>query len=364
MPAAIPIAAAVAGSVVSGAIQRRNQKKAQEAYNNSQDGAGVAGTGADDQALASAEATRQQTQIAGELWNRYKQVYVPMQDGVIADAKTIDSAENQEAAAGRAHADVSSAMQRQRLAAVERLRSLGVNPSSEKFMDANMKFAAQEAALDAGAQNQAREGVKTMGRNMRASLASGGSGMAQTAGNMFGSAAGASRGLATDAFNRTSSQQREMGQFLSPIVGGVSKWVGDNAGGWMNSAKQGVARWNDPYKGSTDWVDDSVAYNPGASGGGGEMMAQSDYSGGYYADGGVVRGPRGYANGGEVDGPGTGTSDSIAVAVKGPGGVARGYLSDGEFVVPADVVKAKGTEFFNKLIETYHTPVRGVRRKQ
>lgn len=54
----------------------------------------------------------------------------------------------------------------------------------------------------------------------------------------------------------------------------------------------------------------------------------------------------GFASGGEVDGPGTGTSDSI---------VAR--LSDGEYVVPADVVEMLGVEFFDGLRDAFHTPV-------
>jgi hypothetical protein len=47
-----------------------------------------------------------------------------------------------------------------------------------------------------------------------------------------------------------------------------------------------------------------------------------------------------FAEGGEVDGPGGPKDDAIP---------AR--LSDGEFVIPADVVKRKGTEFFDKLVE-------------
>lgn len=57
--------------------------------------------------------------------------------------------------------------------------------------------------------------------------------------------------------------------------------------------------------------------------------------------------PQPMQSGGNVQGPGTGTSDSIP---------AR--LSDGEFVIPADVVRAKGTEFFQKLLDQYHTQVR------
>ena len=57
-------------------------------------------------------------------------------------------------------------------------------------------------------------------------------------------------------------------------------------------------------------------------------------------DGGVVTAGDHAAMGGKVKGAGTGTSDSIPIRV-----------SAGEYVIPAHVVKAKGTEFFDKLLE-------------
>lgn len=56
--------------------------------------------------------------------------------------------------------------------------------------------------------------------------------------------------------------------------------------------------------------------------------------------------PQNMQAGGPISGPGTGTSDSIQARV-----------SNGEFVIPADVVRAKGTEFFQKLLDSYHTKV-------
>jgi len=53
-----------------------------------------------------------------------------------------------------------------------------------------------------------------------------------------------------------------------------------------------------------------------------------------------------YKSGGEVKGRGTGTSDSI---------IAR--LSDGEFVIPADVVDKLGEDFFDDLLAEFHVPV-------
>ena len=74
------------------------------------------------------------------------------------------------------------------------------------------------------------------------------------------------------------------------------------------------------------------------------------------ADGGYIdaRGLR-MANGGEVEGPGGPVDDRVPA-----------MLSHGEYVIPADVVQAKGIEFFDKLKDKYHTPAalqrRGIRR--
>ena len=64
------------------------------------------------------------------------------------------------------------------------------------------------------------------------------------------------------------------------------------------------------------------------------------------ADGREIEGP------GHVTGPGSGISDSIP---------AR--LSDGEYVIPADVVKRKGVEFFDKLLDKHHMPAAEQKRR-
>jgi hypothetical protein len=48
------------------------------------------------------------------------------------------------------------------------------------------------------------------------------------------------------------------------------------------------------------------------------------------------------SGGGKVKGPGTGTSDSIPIRV-----------STGEYVIPANVVRMKGKEFFDSMLEKY-----------
>ena len=80
-----------------------------------------------------------------------------------------------------------------------------------------------------------------------------------------------------------------------------------------------------------------------ASGGGGIGGEGGDSSGNY-------------ANGGPVRGAGTGTSDSIRVKSREPGGKTINY-SDGEYVIPKDVVEALGVQHFDKLLEAFHTAV-------
>jgi len=70
---------------------------------------------------------------------------------------------------------------------------------------------------------------------------------------------------------------------------------------------------------------------------GAQGMQQQNFAGGGY----VTPGDHA-AEGGKVVGPGTGTSDSIPIKV-----------SAGEYVIPAHVVKMKGKEFFDSMLEKY-----------
>ena len=82
----------------------------------------------------------------------------------------------------------------------------------------------------------------------------------------------------------------------------------------------------------------------GATGGFGMFPRKAD---GGYIDGRGLR----MANGGKVNGPGGPVDDKVPA-----------MLSHGEYVIPADVVQAKGVEFFDKLKEKYHTPAAMQRR--
>lgn len=97
------------------------------------------------------------------------------------------------------------------------------------------------------------------------------------------------------------------------------------------------AAYSESYSGNSDSTS-------GGEFGGIDGFAGNTTSGSGYGDG--MNGGVNAANGGHISGPGTGTSDSIP---------AR--LSDGEYVIPADVVEKVGVEFFDMLRNELHTPV-------
>ena len=71
------------------------------------------------------------------------------------------------------------------------------------------------------------------------------------------------------------------------------------------------------------------------------------------ANGGVMRKPKGYNQGGEIKGPGTGISDSIPAVTTG-GRPLR--VADGEYIIPADVVQKFGVDAFDQLVNQHHIP--------
>jgi len=77
---------------------------------------------------------------------------------------------------------------------------------------------------------------------------------------------------------------------------------------------------------------------------------------GLFADGGYVSS----ADGGLVRGPGTGRSDSVKAINVDTGQPYR--LSNGEYILPADTVRAIGKEKLDELVRLTHTPVRSRRR--
>lgn len=64
-----------------------------------------------------------------------------------------------------------------------------------------------------------------------------------------------------------------------------------------------------------------------------------------------MQNPNGMANGGFLQGPGTGRSDSIGTVNESTGQPVK--VANGEYVIPEHVVRAKGRDFFDKMLRQY-----------
>lgn len=277
---------------------------------------------------AQAGSIAQQTQISAEMYERYKAHTLPILDQIEKDAMQVDSAENQEKVAGAAHADNTSSFENARQTAIERLRSMGVNPASEKFAALANDFAAKEGASDVAAQNTARTNLQNTGRTYRAAVAGLGVNVPGQAASGFNTAATQYGNMAATARSNSTAQNQAIGSFLSPVIGGVKNWFGNQTG-------------QTPGYGVNDY---GVSMSgPGAFDSMGDNYTGYSYDGSYAygADGGLLVGPPHKRGGVHLEAEG------------------------GEMVIPKDVVRAKGVEFFNKLIQNYHTPAgrRGVARR-
>lgn len=111
-------------------------------------------------------------------WDRFKTQFQPVQDKMVSDAMNIDSAANQELAAGAAAGQVKSSVANAQAQNARKMASMGINPASGASVDSANSTAMTQAAQESTAMNGARDALKTQGANMRTNVAQFGQGVA------------------------------------------------------------------------------------------------------------------------------------------------------------------------------------------
>lgn len=281
----------------------------------------------------------QQSKIAGEQYDRYKSTFIPVEDQMVKDAMDYDSAANIEKRRGIAAANVNQSFSNAAGQSARQLSRYGLNPNSSAFARENAKLFNQEALASAGAQTGAAFDTMDKAIALRAGAAQTGRGLTNTALGAFAgstNSASAAGNISAQGAGVTNQGINTMGQGFNT---GIS---GNNSAGNLYLGQFGA---------------EMQGYNASQAAIGGLFQGAGMAAGAYFglprrADGGYIdkRGLQ-MANGGEVDGPGGPVDDKIPT-----------LLSDGEYVIPADVVKAKGVEFFDNLRNKYHTPAAVQRR--
>lgn len=148
---------------------------------------------------ASLESMQTQTTLAKDYDTYNKEVFRPLEKGIVADAQAYDTPARREAMAGQAMADVGTQADATRETLAREAMGRGVDPSSGNFAAAQGAFGVRQAAAQAAAGNDARLKVETVGAARKSDAANLGRGLASsqatsaslalTAGNSSGSAA-------------------------------------------------------------------------------------------------------------------------------------------------------------------------------
>ena len=259
--------------------------------------------------------------------DRYEREYMPIESDYLKQVSGWDTPERRAEAVAQTQSDISQQFEIQRQNALQRLEGYGIDPSQTRSQALDLGVRMQEATAKAAGSKNARDqiereglelkgGTIPMGRGLVTQAKEGAEG-SRSASNLAGGAAGG---------------WQEAGK----VMGTGMDWAaqaGNTMGNWANSMTQQHEANIGAYNAENAWVGNLMQ----AAGAGAGAYAGGK-AGANAAEGGEIQAlpsPQG-----EVRGPGGPTDDAIPVR-----------MSDKEYVVPADVVHRKGTEFFDKLIK-------------
>lgn len=269
---------------------------------------------------------------------RYEEMFRPFENQWAEEAKEYDTPERRALERSRALADVNTQFDAQRRNALQRLESFGVDPSQTRNAALDVGVRTAQAAAMAGAASGADRRVEDIGRALQSDVINLGRGALSNAAGFYGQAVGAGSAAQGNALNTTASGaqaiQSSLG-FSNAALAGFNQSANIQNSGFQNQMQ---------------------SWQAGADQTAGMLQAAGGIAGMFMADGGDVNPRTGMYDGdGETIETGMGDGSGVDDAVPA-------MLSDGEYVIPADVVRKKGEEFFDKLIEKYHTPAAEQRR--
>jgi hypothetical protein len=274
-----------------------------------------------------------------------RETFRPLEKRLVAEAEDYNTAAKQEQMASQGMADVASAYQVQRQQALDTMAKYGINPNSARFAAINAQLGQGEAAARAGVGTKSRIASEEMGRARLYDAAALGRGLASNATAAAGTAVSAGTSAGGSYMAPAEFMGKSYGQ-TGQMLGGASSsfgTAGNIYGQEFNSRMQGytaqMANQSDMF-GALGSVAGMYVGGPGGA---------SLFGATRKADGGSVKR---LGRGGKVTGPGGPVDDKIPA-----------MLSDGEYVIPADTVKAIGVKKLDKLVKATHTPAAVQKRR-
>jgi hypothetical protein len=281
-----------------------------------------------------------------------KETYRPLEKSLVEDANNYDTEAKREELARRGMADVADAYENQRRQALDTLARYGVNPNSNRFAAINAQLSQSQAADTAGVANNARTNAEQLGYARKLDAASLGRNLASNASTAYGIATSAGNS-AVNSGESSLSTASAPGTALGGAYGSFSTQMGNAGSSYTNSGNlygQGYRIAAQQEQNANSALSGLVGMGLKAGLGyatGGGAGALSALTGVKFADGGKV-----HVGKGGVSGPGGPVDDKIPA-----------MLSDGEYVLPTDTVKAIGKNKLDRLVAQTHTPAAVQRRR-
>ena len=158
--------------------------------------------------------------------DRYQNVFQPIEDELVREARDFGSPERMELEAGKAQADVAQAFDAQRKGALAALESYGVDPSQTRSGALDRSARISQAAASAGASNAARTQVENIGRAMRGEAINIGRGYPGSIAQAYNTAQAAGGGAVQANLQTTASGANTMGTGM--------QWTGLQSGFMQN----------------------------------------------------------------------------------------------------------------------------------
>jgi len=246
---------------------------------------------------------------AQDYFDYEKNTFRPLEQKIIDTANNYNTDAERERQAGLATADISQQFGQAKDQTARALARFGVARDPSQLAAAQSSLDMNEGLAKAGAATKARFGAQQLGNAMMMDAAGLGRGLAPNATAAAGSAIAAGNSASNTTMGLTGSANATRDSARGWYAGGQNSLNGASSG-YMNDFNSRMAGYN----------------------------SQMGFYGDLIKTGAKLYGG-GFKDGGEIDGPGSERSDSIPA-----------HLSDGEFVIPAPVVRELGVKFFDNLI--------------
>jgi len=368
-------------------------------------GGGGGGGGGGQATQTSNAAAEKAAEVSREQWDYYKSNYQPLESNLIKQAQDAGSPTEFARARGAANADVTAGFDQARKQTRSRMESYGINPGSPAYQSTLASTDIAEGATKAGALTAADNNTRNLAYSKALDVVGLGRNIPAQSAASAANAANAATAASKNAFAQNQANMQNTGYAINTVGNAAKQWFGRPASPSRgNSSVDSFGNDNGTYAPSTFQGDTSNSFYDGytaAKGGnvtrhgigysdGGLIEAEKTGPGEYdatglktvlqkrglnpsvahreahgaaarhkgaitphmrrFASGGGVgrQGLEGSdaSNMGELQGPGTETSDSIPAMVDGEQPAA---LSTGEVVMNAEVPKLSGDEILEAL---------------